>query len=155
MSEIKQGNLIDALLNREVDYIAHVCNNKHVMGSGVAKEIRERIPRAYDVYMGSPNDLGYWSTDDRVFNLIAQDGYGDGRKQRFLHYGALAQALNGMCECIDVSFNYGMYVESKIGLPYGMGAVRSGGDFTIVKEIVEQILEEAYGFKVLWYKLGE
>ena len=35
----KQGNVVDALLNKEVDYIMHVVNCQGVMGSGVAKAL--------------------------------------------------------------------------------------------------------------------
>jgi O-acetyl-ADP-ribose deacetylase (regulator of RNase III) len=43
-----KGNLIDLAEAGEFDMIVHGCNCQNVMGSGIAKEIRERYPMAYD-----------------------------------------------------------------------------------------------------------
>ena len=73
--EIKKGNVVDALLNNEVDYIMHVCNAQGVMGSGVAKEIKERVPNAYKSYKNL-HEFGSISECDGVINLVAQEYYG-------------------------------------------------------------------------------
>ena len=44
-----KGNLIDMAEAGLFDIIVHGCNCQNVMGSGIAKEIRERYPRAYEV----------------------------------------------------------------------------------------------------------
>ena len=43
----KEGNLLDA----QTDVIAHQVNCQGVMGSGVAKQIRDKWPRVYDSYV--------------------------------------------------------------------------------------------------------
>lgn len=43
----RKGNLIDMALAGEFDVIVHGCNCQNTMGSGIAKEIRERLPGAY------------------------------------------------------------------------------------------------------------
>ena len=43
-----KGNLIDLAEEGLFDVIVQGCNCKNVMGSGLAKEIRERYPAAYD-----------------------------------------------------------------------------------------------------------
>ena len=40
------GNLLDA----PVDYICHQVNCQGRMGSGIAKQIKKRWPRVYEVY---------------------------------------------------------------------------------------------------------
>lgn len=43
-----KGNLIDLAEQGEFEVIVHGCNCQNVMGSGIAKEIRERYPGAYE-----------------------------------------------------------------------------------------------------------
>ena len=42
------GNLIDLAEQGHFEYIVHGCNCQNVMGSGIAREIRERYPEAYE-----------------------------------------------------------------------------------------------------------
>ena len=44
-----KGNLIDLAEQGLFDVIVHGCNCQNTMGSGIAKEIRERCPQVYDV----------------------------------------------------------------------------------------------------------
>lgn len=44
-----KGNLIDMAEAGDFDVIVHGCNCQNVMGSGIAKEIRERYPQAFEV----------------------------------------------------------------------------------------------------------
>lgn len=150
----KIGNAVSALIVGEIDVLLHVCNNKGVMGSGIALEIKNRIPDAYKQYKHSKYQLGsttigvYEFGDEmfthyrgKVFNMVAQDGYGKGI--RHLNYGALADCLRQVAEhraCTDET----------IGLPYKMGADRAGGDWEIVLELIEYILKD---FNVVIYKL--
>lgn len=43
-----KGNLLDLAEQGKFDVIVHGCNCQNTMGSGIAKEIRERYPDAYD-----------------------------------------------------------------------------------------------------------
>ena len=43
-----KGNLIDLAEQGKFDIIVHGCNCQNTMGSGIAKEIRERYPQAYE-----------------------------------------------------------------------------------------------------------
>lgn len=138
------GNVLDALEKGDVDIVLHVCNNKGVMGSGIAKEIRQRYPAAYNTYIQNPLQLGnVTTTPDRIVNMVAQDGYGK-RNYRHLNYGALACCLNRV--------NRSFPSQMKIGIPYGMGAVRAGGDWEVVKELIEYCLPSDV-FEVYAYKL--
>ena len=150
----KKGNVVSALIDGEIDCLLHVCNNKGVMGSGIALEIKNRIPDAYEQYKCSKHPLGTISIGvhefgdemfthyrGKVFNMVAQDGYGKG--VRHLNYGALAHCLKGVAE-------HRSYTDDTIGIPYKMGADRAGGDWNIVLELVEYFLKD---FNVTVYEL--
>lgn len=144
----KNGNAVSALIDGEIDVLLHVCNNKGVMGSGIALEIKNRIPNAYRAYITSDISmgdisLGYLPRGSQVVvaNMVAQDGYGEGI--RHLNYGALA-------DCLDRVSSISYKDDYKIGLPYKMGADRAGGDWEIVLELVEYFLQD---FNVVVYKL--
>lgn len=147
----KNGNAVSALIDGEIDVLLHVCNNKGVMGSGIALEIKNRIPDAYRWYRYSYEHgecvLGEYSIgcpdrgSKKVFNMVAQDGYGKGI--RHLNYGALSECLRKVAE-------HRAYTNNNIGIPYKLGADRAGGDWEIVLELVEYFLKD---FNVVVYKL--
>lgn len=150
----KKGNAVSALIDGEIDVLLHVCNNKGVMGSGIALEIKNRIPDAFTSYKQSESVLGSFSvgvhefTEEnnthyrgKVFNMVAQDGYGRGVRR--LNYGALA-------DCLREVAAHRSYTGDIIGIPYKMGAYRAGGDWEIVLEMVEYLLKD---FDVIIYQL--
>ena len=140
----KNGNAVSALIDGEIDCLLHVCNNKGVMGSGIALEIKNRIPDAYTAYRYEDCNLGVvtqgkYHRGGSVLNMVAQDGYGQCR--RHLNYGALAECLFEI---------YADFPASKVlGIPYKMGADRAGGDWNIVLELIEYFLKD---FNVVIYK---
>lgn len=46
--KIITGCLLDAFDKGEVDVIGHCCNMQNTFGSGIAEDIRERYPKAYE-----------------------------------------------------------------------------------------------------------
>lgn len=44
----RKGNLLDLAEQGEFDFVVHGCNCQNIMGGGIAKEIRERFPLAYE-----------------------------------------------------------------------------------------------------------
>jgi len=161
MSKIIKGNVVDALLNKDIDYLLHCCNCQNNFGSGIAKEIKERVPSAYDVdkkrhVLSDGELLGHCSIDYKtgVVNIYAQEFYGyygDWFKQRSrqVNYGALSSSLMFF---INQHNNGSGRLGNTVGLPYKFGSDRAGGDWDTVKEIVEEMLE-LNGFDVVWYKL--
>lgn len=137
---IKQikGNAVDYVLAKDDRVLLHVCNNKGVMGSGIAKEIRERIPEAFHVYRNSSLELGTVSSCGKVINMVAQDGYGEGI--RHLNYGALAR-------CLLIASIRKSRVEFVV--PYKMGADRAGGDWEIVKELLNFFILDKYNLTIV------
>jgi hypothetical protein len=162
--QFKEGCLIDALINGEVDAITHCCNAQGVMGSGLAKQIRERLPEAYSTYKAAPMTLGTNVIADvgegkRVVNMIAQERYGRGRRQ--VHYGALAACLvYAANQCwVDMikkegyKATRGKLKNYKLGVPYGLASDLAGGDWNIVLELLEAV-EMVSHVEVIVYKKG-
>jgi hypothetical protein len=141
---IKQGNAVTALLNGEVDYLVHCVNCQRTMGSGIALEIKNRVPMAYAVYMDSPQVLGTFCEGGNVINLFAQEYYGTygpfyAATGRQLHYEALATGLSKVATELGQDKTY--------AFPYKFGSDRAGGDWKLVKKIVEDMVHN-----VVWYK---
>lgn len=68
---------IGDLVRSKEPVIAHGCNTVGVMGAGIARQIREEIPEAYEAYRAEPTlHLGsaqcVWTGDRTVFNLMTQ-----------------------------------------------------------------------------------
>jgi O-acetyl-ADP-ribose deacetylase (regulator of RNase III) len=161
------GNLLDA----PVDYICHQVNCQGRMGSGIAKQIRERWPVVYEKYIetfnkrtkeisdifGGPTDplsagatlLGHLqqvpiSDKQTVINIFAQQSYGyDGR--RYTSYDAFWSCLGE----IKVSIPKG----SKIGFPAKIGCGLGGANWEVIFRMIEQVLGEEY--EVYIYMLEE
>lgn len=153
------GNAVDALINGDVDVLLHVTNDVGAMGSGIALEIKNKIPNAFEAYSLN-HKLGHTSvgklTDSEryVMNMSAQRMYGTVGSGRFLNYGALADCLSDvmlklMTEC---TFDKSIY-DIKIGIPVRMGAYRAGGDWEIVKEMCDFILGKL--FQLVYYDLDK
>ena len=53
-----KGNLLDLAEKGEFDIIVHGCNCQNTMGSGIAAEIRERYPDAYDADSRMDQEFG-------------------------------------------------------------------------------------------------
>ena len=147
----RTGNVVDALLNGEVDFIMHCANCRNKFGSGVAYEIRMKIPEAFeaDTYMHrqlSPEQiLGIHSHASGVVNLYGQLNYGYGKRQ--VNYGALASAI------VHSMGHWATGIET-IGIPYKMASDRAGGDWNIVLELIEHLIVP-YVKEVVVYRLGE
>lgn len=114
--------------------IAHVCNNKRVMGAGVAKALYTKWPIVRNTYMVCSQELGTCSPavihDDLiVVNMIAQDGYGrDGKC--YLQYHDLRQCLKQVAFWSD---RHGIPVY----VPFNMGCGLAGGRWEFVTQILE------------------
>lgn len=132
------------LLQAPEKYILHGCNAKGVMGSGVAKAIREKYPSAYtdyrDVYNNRGLNLGSMilsvqDYDKIIINAITQETYG--KTGVHVSYWAIAnvfKVLNGYCR------------DSTVAIPM-IGAGLGGGDWNVISAIIENTAKE-YDVKV-------
>lgn len=145
MITIKQGNLLHATEN----IIAHQVNCKGVMGSGVALAIRNAHPQAYhnfllrgasDTHLGKADIIAV-GNDKYVANLYGQSTYG--KTGMHTNYQGLRSALAFLAQ-------YARDTGYSVAFPYGMGAVRGGGDWSVIQKMIQ---EEFKDIHVSIYKL--
>ncbi len=130
------------------DVIVHQVNCQGVMGSGVARQVREKYPLVFDAYQrlcrNTLNPLGrtlFVTTPDGtvIANLFAQEKFGyDGKC--YTDYCALRKCLAEVrAKCYD----------KVIAIPYMMACHRGGGDWDKVSRMIEEELEDC---NVTFYK---
>lgn len=124
------------------DIILHQVNCQGVMGSGIAKQVREKYPEVYARYRQLCDEM----KDNRaellgktqfvrtyegcyIVNLFAQENFGyDGKC--YTDYDALRECLAHTHSCC---------FEETIAIPYLMGCHRGGGRWDIVYEMIKEI----------------
>jgi O-acetyl-ADP-ribose deacetylase (regulator of RNase III) len=129
-----KGNLLDLAEAGEFDVVVQGCNCFCRMGSGIAKEIRERYPNAWNVDMltneGDYTKLGTWTDADAgkfwIINAYTQYDTAKSAGQdvfEYLAFGLILQKLEHV------------HGTKRIGLPYiGMG-LAGGKKETIIPMI--------------------
>lgn len=139
-----EGNAIDYVLeNPTKRLLLHCVNSRGKFASGIAGEIRRRIPSAYENYMGDYR-LGSvtYCIDDMVVNMCAQKDYGyDGK--RYVDYDVLESCLTQVEEDWHSC-------EFEFVFPYKVCCGLAGGDWGRVKGIIERVLIDE---KVTYVKL--
>lgn len=143
------------LFSTNITSIVHGCNAQGVMGSGVAKIIREKYPKAYDRYLKEyelhnhlrlghviPVPCGDKVNDPDNFkiiiNSITQEFYGrDGK--RYVSYDAVADSMNIINKFFEV---YGI---TEVAMPK-IGAGLGGGDWNVIEAIIESELKNVKAF---------
>ena len=150
MVKIISGNLLDS----KEDYICHQVNCQGVMGSGVAKAIRDKWPEIFTEYrsyigmcfgtpLGSVCYAPINNSNQVVANMFAQSSYGyDGK--RYTSYDAFCNCLNAMARDIPKS--------KTIAFPYKIGSDRGGANWNIIYAMICEILSD---WDVTIYKLEE
>jgi O-acetyl-ADP-ribose deacetylase (regulator of RNase III) len=139
-----KGDILDA----EDGIIGHQVNCQMVMGSGLAKQIKNKYPRVYDEYIAivgvapintrlgrcqivAISDVLYFA------NLFGQFDYG--LRGVNTDYGALGMALRQLqrWKTLFKPPNFPVY------LPYGIGCGLGGGDWKIVEGIIRDAVPNA------------
>ena len=139
----KTGNLLDA----QTDVIAHQVNCQGVMGSGVAKQIKEKWPIVFELYsqfwdyegegekclgkclmVDISCGFGKW-----IANLFGQDFYGLDR--RYTNYEALYTSLESLKKQMEQEFLI------SVAFPYKMSSDRGGADWNIVLAMIESVFK--------------
>lgn len=127
--EYRNGDLIDT----DIKHILHGCNARGVMGSGVAKLIRQKWPKAYEdyavVYNSVGLQLGSYITSTQpdgkiVINGITQETYG--KTGVHISYWAIANIIRNL-NSDDIKY---------IAMPQ-IGAGLGGGDWRVIEAIIE------------------
>jgi O-acetyl-ADP-ribose deacetylase (regulator of RNase III) len=126
------------LLQTEVKHIIHGCNSKGVMGSGVAKVLREKYPQAFRDYNDTYNSYGLELGDvivsvqddgKVIHNAITQRDYGRDLSRVYVSYWAIAESFRKINQ-------WGI---KEIALPK-IGAGLANGDWNVISAIIENTL---------------
>lgn len=126
------------ILQTKVKHIIHGCNSKGVMGSGIAKAIRDIYPKTYQDYNDAYNSYGLELGDiivsvqenERVIhNAVTQKDYGRDSSRVYVSYWAIAEVFRKINE-------WGI---REIALPK-IGAGLANGDWNVISAIIENTL---------------
>ena len=146
-SHLLRGDLISLARQKHFDLIVHGCNCFCAMGAGIAKQIRENFPKAYEAdcltVKGDREKLGTisFAEIDGLIVVNAYTQYHYSGTETLLDYGALRRCLRTIKQ---------QFSGKKIGLPR-IGAGLAGGDWkTILAIITEELLGEDW--KVVEYQ---
>jgi O-acetyl-ADP-ribose deacetylase (regulator of RNase III) len=124
----KSGDVLQALRHNEIDYVIHGCNSLGVMGSGIAKQIKELYPEAYTVYHNSKRTLGSYTESNGIINLVTQKHYMPRNVDHF-DYEAFHKGLVNITQ----SFS-----DAKLAMPK-IGAGLAGGNWERISDIINQV----------------
>ena len=137
------------------DIICHQVNCQGVMGSGIAKQVREKYPEVYQAYKTfcmntKPEDLlgkiqyvAFNNNDDKflgIMNIFGQLNYGyDGKC--YTDYEALRNSFTNIHKFCEQFYKLYAYIP-EIAFPFKFGCARGGGDWNIVCQIIEETLQD-------------
>lgn len=100
-----------------VVHVIHGCNDQGVMGSGLALQIKNKFPEAFDIYKAQHNreegnTIGLWSMTQPLFvhaplvklkapklkivNAVTQVSFGNNKRVRYTKYDAVAQIFDSL-----------------------------------------------------------
>jgi len=128
-----KGNLFES----EITTIVHGCNAQGVMGSGVAKIVKDQYFDAYKFYADQYDEHGLKLGDVQfvpangkvIANAITQNLYGKDGK-RFVNYEAVAECMSTINRVLKLSG------ETRVAMPQ-IGAGLGGGDWNVIAAIIE------------------
>ena len=140
------------------DVIVHQANCFHTMGSGIACFIRENFPEAYladcQTKRGAPEKLGTFSfarvkndafPDVKVIvNLYSQFDFG--REFRCTRYDAMVEGLTLLRDKLRAKAKG---QRRTVAIPFRMGSNLGGGDWRVVRAIIESVFGDEPDFDVL------
>jgi O-acetyl-ADP-ribose deacetylase (regulator of RNase III) len=136
--EKKTGSLLDI----PSGHIVHGCNAQGVMGSGVAKAIKDKWPHVYQDYRDIFEKKGLTVGDVYpvraeegilVWNAITQEYFGTDR--RHVSYDAIENCFKLIQQSLECDWYASFKKEIHIPL---IGCGLGGGNWEIVREIIEQ-----------------
>ncbi|GMK41280.1 hypothetical protein PCCS19_43360 [Paenibacillus sp. CCS19] len=141
------------LLNATEDIIGHQVNCQGVMGSGVARALRDRYVNLYPSYKRFCNQyeshelLGkcqlVQTGSKFTANLFGQLNYGR-QNVLYTNYEALKQSLTVLKEEAKKSGH-------SIALPYNIGCGLANGDWNVVEPMLQEVFAD---YEVTLYRLG-
>ena len=143
------------LLASSCDYICHQVNCQGVMGAGVAKQIKDLWPRAYEEYKKFCETM-IWNkqvplgqalisetpdTAIKIAHLFAQEHYGRGG--RYTSYDAFWQCLHQLRLILKPG--------ETVAMPKRIGCGLGGANWQVIRTMIEEVLGDE--FDVYIYEL--
>ncbi len=139
--KIVHGDLIKLALEGNFDLIIHGCNCFCTMGAGIAKQVKNTFPEAYEADQntesGSKEKLGTYSNtkvtreNNKIEIINAYTQFAPGGDGVLLNYEALRNAFK------KIKLNFS---GKRIGYPK-IGAGLAKGDWRIISRIINEELE--------------
>ena len=135
MITYKNGDLMQV----KSGILAHGCNKHGVMGSGVAKLVKEMYPKAFRQYVTDLEDgfplgsVSFWSPQETgnveflIANCLTQENMGNDGK-RYVSYDAIDCCFN-ILNIIAVKTGLGIHIPR-------IGAGLGGGDWATIESII-------------------
>lgn len=133
---IRLGNV----LNVETGFIVHGCNAQGVMGSGIARAIKDTWPPVFEFYRSEYERRGFelgdvqfhWVAYNKIIcNAITQEFFG-GDGKRYVDYDAIETAFTKVLAHAKVE---------NLPIHYPLiGIVRGGGSYKTITEIIDRVL---------------
>lgn len=140
MLKIIKGNIFES----NATAILHQVNCQGVMGSGVAKQVREKYPSVYQSYKRACENLGPYGVFGKIqvctinsdksrfiVNLFSQLNYG--YSGCYTDYEKLRECLKKVNE---------RFSGCTVAIPYLLGCGRGGGNWEIVSKMIEETLTD-------------
>ena len=152
-----EGNILDA----PFQFIAHQVNCIGVMGAGVAKALARQYPNLLEQYrevieINQGETLGscfiYHAPDGKyILNVFGQLSIG--RDKRYTDYDAVINGFTDAVEQIRNDFSKEDGHQICIAIPYKLGCGLGGGDWEVMKKLLE-IFEREYNVLFIAYALN-
>lgn len=135
--KVINGDLIELAKEGMFDVICHGSNCFCTFGAGIAKQIKQEFPEAYEADLrtnkGDKSKLGWYSRayikkyDLIIINAYTQYGYWGKSGKVNVDYEAIHNVFNKI---------YNAYNDKVIGIPM-IGAGLAGGDWAKIQKIID------------------
>lgn len=141
----KEGDLLASLENGEVNVAVHCCNCEAVMGAGIAAAFASKWPQVAEVdreaFDNHQAKLGYFSgvrvhSEEKggfVINLYGQEK--PNKHERAVNYEAIYSGMERLRQVIEKKEATNL----TIGFPKKMGSDLAGGDWNVIKAMIESV----------------
>lgn len=145
-----KGNLLD--FPEDINVIVHCANCQNTFGSGIAAQIREEYPVAYEAdtkhhelcKKDGKQQLGTYSVatlvnGKRIINLYAQNLFGTSHRQ--VDYEAFYVGLEDIRDVLEKATKAGR--PWNLGIPYKIASDRAGGNWTIIETMINELFKDS------------
>ena len=144
--KIVKGDLLKLAEEGKFDLILHGCNCFNTMGAGIAKQIKDRYPEAYETdknesIYGDIEKLGSYTvcsviTGNHSFNILNAYTQYDFKGKNNVDYNAIKKVFH----VIGNTFRHNNK-NIRIGYPM-IGASLAGGNWDIISKIIDEELKD-------------